>query len=110
MKFYWKCKNGHSYISSVGNRIKGTGCPYCAGQKVLEGYNDLATTNPELLKEWDYEKNIIKPTEISSGSGISVWWKCKNGHSWKSIIVNRTKNGKRGCPICLCRENRYRWP
>lgn len=100
LKFYWKCKNNHSYIASVGSRIKGTGCPYCAGQKVLEGYNDLATTNPELLEEWDYQKNTIKPNEISSGSGISVWWKCKNGHSWKSIVVNRTKNGKRGCPTC----------
>ena len=100
LKFFWKCKSGHSYLSSVGNRIRGNNCPYCAGQKVLEGYNDLATTNPELLEEWDYERNKIKPTEISSGSGLKVWWKCKNGHSWESVIGNRTKNGKRGCPIC----------
>ncbi|MCR5146754.1 MAG: hypothetical protein K6B70_05375 [Clostridia bacterium] len=100
LKFYWKCQKGHSYITSVGNRIRGTGCPYCAGQKVLKGFNDLATTNPELVKEWDYEKNIVKPDEISSGSGLNVWWKCENGHSWKSIITNRTKNGKRGCPTC----------
>ena len=53
-----------SYIASVGSRIKGTGCPYCAGQKVLEGYNDLATTNPELLEEWDYQKNTIKSNYV----------------------------------------------
>lgn len=23
----------------------------------IEGFNDLATTHPELTKEWDYEKN-----------------------------------------------------
>lgn len=103
LKFYWKCKKGHSYTASVGNRIRGTNCPYCAGQKVLKGFNDLATTNPELIKEWDFEKNKIKPDEITSGSGLNVWWKCDKGHAWKSIIVNRTKNGKRGCPTCANR-------
>ena len=101
LKFYWRCNKGHSFFSSVANRIKGKGCPYCAGQKVLEGYNDLATTNPELLKEWDYEKNTINPKEISSGSGINAWWKCEKGHSWKCIIANRTNGRKRGCPYCV---------
>ena len=103
LKFYWLCNKGHSYETSVSNKIKGTGCPYCAGHKVLKGFNDLATTNPELLKEWDYSKNKIKPDEITSKSGKSAWWICKKGHSWKAIIVNRTKNGYRGCPICANR-------
>ena len=99
---WWKCENGHSWKNSPLNRTKheSNKCPYCSNQKILRGFNDFATLYPDLLKEWDYEKNIIKTTEISSRSGNSVWWKCKNGHSWKSIIVNRTKNGKRGCPIC----------
>ncbi len=103
-KVWWICKLNHNYEASISNRVKGTGCPYCAGQKVLEGYNDLATTHPALLKEWDYNKNKLKPNEISSGSGKSVWWKCKNGHSWKAIICNRTKNGIRGCPYCSNRK------
>lgn len=102
-KVWWICDKKHSYEASISNRVKGTGCPYCVGQKVLKGYNDLATTNPELLSEWDYEKNKISPDCISSGSGKSVWWICKKGHSWKSIISNRTKNGKRGCPYCANR-------
>ena len=51
-KVWWKCKNGHEYQATIINRNKGTGCPYCAGQKVLQGYNDLQTINPILSKEW----------------------------------------------------------
>ena len=32
---------------------KKTGCPYCAGQKVLGGFNNLLTLFPELAKEAD---------------------------------------------------------
>ena len=35
-------------------------------REVLAGYNDLATTDSQLLSEWDYEKNKWKPTEVSS--------------------------------------------
>lgn len=33
------------------------GCPYCTGQKVRKGINDFATLYPDLLKEWDWDKN-----------------------------------------------------
>ncbi len=33
-----------------------------------------------------------------SGSGKTVWWKCKNGHEWKARIVERA-NGRR-CDKC----------
>ena len=102
-KVWWKCEKGHSYEASVGNRIKGTGCPYCAGQKVLKGYNDLLSQYSEIAKEWDYERNHINPDEITAKSGKKVWWICSKGHSWKSVVANRTKNGNRGCPTCANR-------
>ena len=49
----------------------GCGCPYCSNNSILKGFNDLATTNPEVLNEWDYEKNRelgITPFLISHGS------------------------------------------
>ena len=55
IKVWWKCKKGHEWEASVSNVSNGGGCPYCRGKKVLSGYNDLSTTKPELLKEWDYE-------------------------------------------------------
>ncbi len=62
--------------------------------------NSLSTQFPELLKEWNYEKNgNLKPNMISKGSSKKVWWVCKNGHEWKASISNRT-NDKNQCPFC----------
>lgn len=98
-KVWWKCKKGHEWQANIKNTLNGHGCPYCAGSKVLKGYNDLTTTHPELAKEWDYERNIFMPYEISKGSIKKVWWKCKRGHSWNASVNTRTNN-KSQCPYC----------
>ncbi|MDY5058894.1 MAG: zinc-ribbon domain-containing protein [Bacilli bacterium] len=97
---WWICPNGHSYQSFPYNRKKGVGCPYCDGKKVLVGYNDLATTHPEIANEWNKEKNgNLKPTDITAGSSKEeVWWKCEKGHEWKALPKER-KNGQ-NCPYC----------
>ena len=66
----------------------------------MQGFNDLATTRPDLMIEWNFEKNTtIKPTEITKGSGKKVWWICKDcRHEWESTVVNRTYGT--GCPNC----------
>lgn len=97
-KFWWKCKNGHEWQTQVSVRTRGNNCPYCAGLRILTGYNDLATLRPDLLKEWDYEKNEIVPERIGTGSEKKVWWKCNNGHSYLSSIGAR--NSGTGCPFC----------
>lgn len=102
-KAWWKCKLNHSYESSIANKSNGKGCPFCANQKVLAGFNDLLSQYPEIAKEWNYNKNKMRPDEITAKSGRNVWWICEKGHEWKSIVGNRTKNGKRGCPICANR-------
>ena len=100
-KAWWICPRGHSYYSSINMRTsQGLGCPYCSGQKVLRGYNDLATTHPQLLKEWDYEKNTdITPTEISKGCNKKVFWICVKGHKYEASVNSRAITGN-GCPYC----------
>ena len=41
----WVCELGHTWTASVVNRTPphGRGCPYCSGNKVLPGFNDLST-------------------------------------------------------------------
>ena len=96
---WWRCEKGHSWKTRVSNRTsKKEGCPFCSNKKVLAGYNDIVTTHPELLKIWDYEKNTVKPTEISFGYRKKLWWKCEKGHSYEGYLYNR-RNGH-GCPIC----------
>ena len=100
---WWKCKNGHSYQMPPNSKINmHYGCPYCNNKRVLPGFNDLATTNPELADEWNYERNgDLKPQDVTHGSAKKVWWKCKNGHEWEATIGNRS--GGHGCPTCAGR-------
>ena len=96
---WWKCSEGHEWESKILNRKKGHNCPYCSNQKILEGYNDLATINPYLAKEWNYSKNKkLLPTQISPKSGKKVWWKCNEGHEWEATPHYRSYNSK--CPKC----------
>ena len=98
-KVSWKCGKGHEWYAAVKNRKNGNGCPYCAGQKVLKGYNDLSTINPTLAEEWNHEKNNgLTPTDVTANSSKKVWWMCSKGHEWETSIVHRN-NGDR-CPYC----------
>ena len=73
-------------------------------KKVSIGVDDLATTNPEILKEWNYEKNDILPTSVTKGSSRKVWWICKNcGNEWMATPKNRIKGGT-GCPVCRLKK------
>jgi hypothetical protein len=98
-KLSWKCHLGHRWIAQVKDRVK-AGCPICSGNQVLAGFNDLASTNPELAEEWHPTKNGDKtPSQVKWGSGVKVWWICKKeNHEWKASIASRNKG--RGCPIC----------
>lgn len=97
--YYWICSKGHSYRMRPNERTSSKqGCPYCSGRAVLKGYNDIATTNPEILQIWDYEKNKDDPSKFSSGSSVRVWWKCDKGHRWTKSIVQQINYNY--CPIC----------
>jgi hypothetical protein len=105
-KLPWKCSKKHVFHTSPNQRTRksrhterghknGTGCPYCANQSVLVGYNDLETTHPELSRDatgWD-------PKKVVPGSAKKVEWKCKQGHTWFATVVSRTRQST-GCPYC----------
>ena len=98
-KAWWICTNGHSFDATIANRVNGKGCPYCAGQKVWKGYNDLATVNPNLAQEWHPDRNVpLTPQDVTANSGQKVWWQCTEGHEWKTTIGNRNQGS--GCPYC----------
>lgn len=99
VKAWWLCSLDHEWEASVSSRSKGSGCPTCSGNRVLIGFNDLASRSPHLLAEWHPVKNLPKlPTDYSWSSGFKVWWLCKEGHEWEAQISNR--NNGAGCPPC----------
>ena len=98
-KAWWICEKGHSYQSAVSNRVKGNGCPICSGHKIIPDINDLATINPQLVVEWDWDKNTDDPHTISPNSRKKAWWKCAEcGNEWQAEIHSRNRGV--GCPIC----------
>jgi hypothetical protein len=107
-KVWWRCGEGHpSYRATIASKNSGGGCPYCSGKKVLIGYNDLQTLNPELAKEWNDDLNgDLKPTDFTMHSGRKVWWQCKKVHQWQSRIDHRS-NGS-GCPQCAKEKRKKR--
>ncbi len=102
LKVWWRCHHGHEWETKIAKRTQpfGTGCPTCTNRIVLKGFNDLATTHPELANEWHPTKNgDLQPTDVSAGSSKRVWWQCKQGHEWQSS-VNARNHHQTGCPVC----------
>ena len=96
---WWKCKKGHEWKAIISSRSKGSGCPYCYGNKVGED-NNLAVKFPEVAKEWHPTKNnTITPKQLTAASNKKVWWECDNGHEWEARVASRTIN-RSGCPEC----------
>ena len=77
-RVWWLCpKCGYEWQASPNNRKRGIGCPCCSGRVPKTGINDLATLYPELLNEWDYERNTeLDPRKVLPKSGKHAWWVC----------------------------------
>ena len=105
IKVWWKCEKGddHEWHASPNKRaLMGRGCPICSNQKIVLS-NCLATTNPEIAKEWHPTKNgTISIYDIGAGSNKKTWWKCEKGddHEWEISPNARTGIKKSNCPVC----------
>lgn len=102
----WRCHTcGYKWKTPICDRTRAhkNGCPLCSGKVIVSGVNDLPTVMPDLMQEWDFERNKgVDPTTVGRGSQAYVYWKCKKcGHNWSAKIYNRA-NGK-GCPCCANR-------
>ena len=101
--------------ATVVNRTHGHGCPFLSGRAVWPGYNDLATKQPELAKEWHPTKNgDLTPEMVSCGYHKKVWWllpyddRETGKHfdfEWSATVSNRTQGV--GCPFL---SGRAVWP
>lgn len=96
-----RCKiDGYEWKATPYHILNDTGCPLCSNSILIEGHNDLTTTHPHLITEWDYDTNgDLLPTMVTKNSVIKVGWKCSRGHKYMSYVNNKAKRGD-GCPIC----------
>lgn len=104
-RVWWICEKGHEYQAAAAARTgSDCGCPYCAGRKVLAGFNDLAAVEPQVAAQWHPALNGALTAEmVTAGSHKKVWWQCPEGHVWKAVVYARTGPKKNGCPVCAGR-------
>jgi putative zinc ribbon protein len=74
-----------------------------SSRKFVNKNNCLSVLSPDLIKSWDFEKNIgLSPDDFTVGSHKQIWWICvdNNQHiGWQASINNRY-NKDSGCPHC----------
>lgn len=100
----WRGACGHEWqASAIAHLSRGAQCPFCHGRSVLAGFNDLATTHPQVAREWHPDRNDLSATDVSAGSNRQVWWRCARGHEWHTWIANRTRL-RAGCAVCSNRR------
>jgi Probable Zinc-ribbon domain/PilZ domain len=97
-KVWWLCENGHWWLASVRDRVRGRQCTFCQGLK-NKGEQRMADVRPELLKEWHPSRNTdLKAKDVYTHHHDRVWWICAQGHEWEATIRHRLTG--RACPFC----------
>lgn len=101
-KVWWLCQSApdHVWQTCASNRVRGTGCPFCAGQRATLA-TSLAKLAPALAAQWHRKKNgALRPEDVTTQSGRKVWWVCDvaRDHVWQARIANRARGV--GCPFC----------
>src|SRR5262249_17444690 len=78
-KVWWKCTAAEDHeweAPPVSRTHMGSGCPCCENLKAVNS-NCLATTHPDLAKQWHPTKNgCLTPADVVAPSPMKAWWKC----------------------------------
>ena len=102
-RVWWLCEQGHAYLLRIASRASlNQGCPYCAGKRVLTGFNDLQSQFPSIAAQWVSARNAFGPDAYTAHSNRTAYWICEKGHSYRATIVSRTSHAGQGtgCPYC----------
>ena len=99
-RVFWLCPQGHTYTAAVAARTRqGCGCPYCAGQRVKSGENDLASRYPEVAARWHPTRNgKLTPAQVMPHTHKRCWWLCEKGHEWQAAPFALVQGNS--CPYC----------
>lgn len=96
----WTCDKGHLFTRAPDTVRKASkACTKCHPYRtVIAGVNDLATTHPEVAKNFS-KNNKLPITSYSKGHKKSVLWNCEEGHEYEQEVYIRVR-AYSGCPIC----------
>ncbi len=106
-RVWWICEKGHEWEAPVYSRFDGAGCPYCLGKKPIRGETDAATLFPNLINEWNQDRNgNLSLSDFTQYSSRKVWWKCDKGHEWQASVGHR--GAGENCPYCAGKGRKAR--
>lgn len=78
-------------------------CPVCQNNVIHAGYNDLASSHPDVAAEFDETRNGgLTAQQVLASAKEPYFWRCPKGHSYPATPSNRTA-AKSKCPVCLNR-------
>ena len=95
----YKCKcliDGYEWVMPETDIKQKRGCPAC-GHKLCPGYNDVATTRPDLVK---YFKNPDDAKNVMAGAGKVIDFKCPDCGYEKSQRIAEVSSEGFSCPMC----------
>lgn len=93
-----KCLKCGNISNKYGKRgLLTRSCSVCSNKKIIKGYNDSLTTNPNL---WKYVVNEDEFRAISYGSGKYVQAKCPDCGFQKRVAMTSLSQFGFSCPKC----------
>ena len=100
-KVWWQCEKGHEWQEKISKQSRRQqACPYCANREVLVGFNDLATTHPQLIPLIDQKANEgLDVTMLMAQKKTKIWWRCEHGHLSKYPLDYFIRK-QPTCPTC----------
>lgn len=105
-KLEWRCVDhpDHTWFAAVCNRTNPkapTGCPICNGKIIKPGFNDVATTHPDIASML-VDQSMA--TQVAAFSSKKLDFRCSKGHVWTAPIRRLASQGS-GCPYCSGRRS-----
>lgn len=96
-KMRFKCYFGHIFPAEPHNVLRGHGCPYCAGNALLVGFNDLWTARPDIAVLLKNPKDGYKYAKSSKERVDFICPLCGNEINKR---INDVYNKGLVCPRC----------
>lgn len=96
----YRCRcliDGHIFIVSEYDLNDNHGCPLCANKIVVRGINDIATTNPEMVKYLSDKEDAFR---YSCKSGKKINLECPVCGFNKEVAISSFYNNGFSCDIC----------
>lgn len=99
-KFIHHMQDGtdHTFVTSFSLLYLGEKCGVCNNSQISIGYNDIATTRPDVAKLFANKEDTYKYVELSNAKVDFICPNCSN--IIKQTIAFVSKNNDLHCPYC----------